>query len=205
MRTVLFSVLLAAVGFTTDETPDGKDTATTAADTATSCELSVSDDLEDPFAPTAGQEGACDDALYWDTVPGAVSFFVGDFSVDGCGDVSGEETWVLYPNERWQELGGQSCRVVWNASGLLGGPLEEGSIELTMSLAVDMAATDCAPNEKGVPVYVGETSVSVNYDVDLRGDGTAEFRYRDSGTLLGEGTWNEGNLTYTTAHGCKFF
>ena len=202
LRTTSLAALLAC---TADDTGEMKDTAAPVTDTGVSCESDAVDDLPDPYGPTVGQEAACDEALYWESVPGAVSFFVGDFSVDACGDVSGEEAWVLYPNARWQELGGENCTVVWNATGVLGGPLEEGTIALNMSLVVDMSATDCQPNDKGVPVYVGETSVTVDYEVDLRADGTAMFRFRESGTLLGEGHWNAGNLTYTTEHGCKFF
>jgi hypothetical protein len=192
---------------TADDTGVLKDTAgtTSEVDTGTECVSDVEDDLADPYLPTVGQEGACDDALYWDKVPGAVSFFLGDFTVDSCGDVSGEEAWVLFPNAKWQEVGGESCVVVWNVAGLLGGPLQEGSIALQLSLTVDTMATDCEPNDDGVPVYVGETSVTVDYDVQMNADGTAVFRYPDSGVQLGEGSWNAGHLTYTSNHGCKFF
>ena len=57
----------------------------------------------------------CDAVEGFEGVPGAASYFVGEYWPPGA-PTSGVETWALYANPAWEAEGGADCRVVWNMS-----------------------------------------------------------------------------------------
>ncbi|MEL6341774.1 MAG: hypothetical protein AAFV53_01480 [Myxococcota bacterium] len=175
---------------------DGKD------DTGSSTgsdELSAADEaIPDPDAGTALDPG-CED-VEGQPVPGATSFFIGDFVITD-GAVEGQEQWLLYANEAWVDVGGEDCRIIWNVTGT-----QEDSdsscgacaYALALNMAVDTVASNC-PTE----LYEGEEAFSVSYNVQVSGD-TATFYYA-SGNTLGVGGSGDRRVTYTSDSTCKYF
>src|SRR5688572_27703047 len=94
---------------------DGGDGVET--DYAFECDVTEAYDLPDPFAGIAGREHACEGTLYFDELPAATGYFVGEFHFDDCGNLKGTETWRLYANDLWLENGGADCFFVWNLDG----------------------------------------------------------------------------------------
>ncbi|MFT4624657.1 MAG: hypothetical protein ACI8PZ_003316 [Myxococcota bacterium] len=171
----------------------------------TPCSPSAGDDLADPTAGLDAQAEACSSSPYWEVAYMATTFFVGDFSVDECGNVTGRERWVLYMGPKMLELDYVDCEVVWDVTGTLPEPLAEGDTAITMNAVVNAALSTCKPNDDGVEIYVGEEDVELSYTVITTVDGAAEFRFSGSGDTLGFGQWNANNATYTSGVSCKAF
>lgn len=159
--------------------------------------------LPDLFADL--DPGACEEALYFDQVPGATGYFVGEFELDGCGKVRGTETWILFANEKWIEHDGYDCRMVWSVSGTVGDPNFKGDYGLTMTAVIDKSATDCPKDGFGTPIYVGDTTMELRYDVEVHADGTSTVTFAESGNLVGEGYANAGHLNFASKRLCHFF
>lgn len=147
-------------------------------------------------------EGFCDDNDYADQ-PGAVSYFLGEFSNDG-GTWSGTEYWILYANDAWNEAdNGQDCQIAWTVQ------LSETDVGscliceygLEGGATLDASQTTCAQEQ----LWEGEENLSLAYDVD--DDGTnATFYFAGSGQLLGAGHSNGGSaLNYLSDPQCDWF
>lgn len=171
----------------------------------TPCAPTASDDLADPFAGLADQADACSVSPYWDIANMATTFFVGDFEVDSCGEITGTETWVLYMNQNMKDLGYIDCEVIWDVTGTHTGALEGDNAAIEMNAVVNAGLTTCLPNEDGVEIYVGEEDVTLSYTLILNADGTAETRFSSNGDTIGFGGWNANNITYTSDMSCKAF
>lgn len=183
---------------------NGKDAGTTTDGTSYSfeCEVSEPADLGDPFDPIDGEEHACEDAVYYNPdVPTATTYYVGEFHMDDCGTVMGRETWVLYPNDTWAELGGEQCRIVWAVSGLREDRVTIGNYSLNLTMTEIEDESDCDDIPDFQDLY--DPTFSVTYDVATAGD--ASTFYFMSGTVLGTGEANANHVTYTSEVNCKLF
>ena len=188
-----------------DTGPDGTGGAGgTGTGGGTPCSPSAADDLADPQAGLDAQAEVCAASPYWEAANMATTFFVADLQIDDCGAVTGTEKWILYMGPRMQELGYTDCEVVWDVTGSLSGPLEEGTTVMELNAVVNAAKSDCKANDDGVEIYVGEEDVMLAYTVDLTAEG-ADFVFTASGGYLGTGAWNANNVTYTSEYSCKAF
>jgi hypothetical protein len=185
--------------------PKSSAPAASAVAQAASCPVTVADDLPDPFARTDPEEDPCAPEKYWDTQPGATTFFVGDYTVDSCGVVSGLESWVIHPNAVFANLGFSECTVVWTVDGRFEGPLTAGQHTLALRLTVDETRSDCRPNAVGQNMWDGEEMAVVTYTVELSESGTASLAFAETGTPLGDGHFNASHLTFVSPASCKYF
>ena len=197
VRHLLFLLLMAC--------PKAPPTVASAEAPAPGCPVDAADDLPDPLERTDPEDDPCEPEKYWDTQPGATTFFVGDYTVDSCGVVSGHETWVIHPNAVFAGLGFTDCSVVWTVDGRFEGPLTEGSHTLSLRLTVDEERSDCKPNGAGQNMWDGEENAVVTYAVDLGKEGVASLSFADSGTPLGDGHFNASHLTFVSPASCKYF
>jgi len=140
------------------------------------------------------------DGVVW-PIPGATSYFAGDYQVGEDGNVRGKERWLLASNQAWRDEGEGDCMVTWAVTGTVGDP-SCNSCDYSMSVQAQVidGETDCPRG-----LIVGEETWAVDYDVSLLPDGRAQFRYLDSGNLLGEGYWEGARVTYLTESRCMWF
>lgn len=150
-------------------------------------------------------EDACTTALYYEDVPMATAYWIGAFAIDDADQVTGTETWALFANERWAELGGYDCEIVWTVSGTRHAAFQNGTYGLTLTATVDESCTDCPEDESGTPIYVGDTVMTLEYDVVDNSDGTSTVLFAGSGEVLGTGNIDAANVTYVTDHSCLAF
>ncbi len=145
----------------------------------------------------------CESVLDAD-VPGATSYFVGDFDISG-DTVTGMEYWILFANTPWQELDGEDCQVQWQVEGSKGEAIACSACQysLNLNMEVDRTTSTCpeglTPSETDV-----DASFSVSYDVFISENNETTF-YFDSGNLLGAGYTRQGRLTYISQGTCKWF
>lgn len=181
---------------------NGDDKGATDGSTSYTFECEVLDpyDLDDPMDEIVGHEADCEEGAYYNPdIPTATSYFVGEFHFDECGTVYGKETWILYPNDKWTELGGQQCQVVWSASGTKEERVALGNYSLNLSMVVNEAETTCS----AIDDFEYDETFAVVYDVVVQGGDSAV--YFVSGTKLGEGEVNASHVTYVSDVNCKLF
>ncbi|MCA9489545.1 MAG: hypothetical protein KC621_06465 [Myxococcales bacterium] len=189
------AMALAACNGSDKDGTDGTDTSYTF-----ECEVPDAYDLGDPMDAVDGHEHDCEDAVYYNPdVPTATSYFIGEFHFDECGTVFGKETWVLYPNQTWSDLGGHECQVVWRASGVKEERVAIGNYSLNLSMVIDEAETTCSD----IKDFEYEETFTIVYDVVVQGGDSAV--YFTSGTKLGEGRVNNNHVTYVSGVNCKLF
>ena len=137
-------------------------------------------------------------------VPGATSYFVGDFELSG-DNVTGTEYWMLFANTPWHELDGEDCEVRWSVEGTKGEPMACAACNysLTLDMEVDRSASTC-PEGLTPAQSDAEAAFSVSYDVSIAENGETTF-YFESGSLLGTGYSHQGRLTYVSEGTCKWF
>jgi hypothetical protein len=178
------------------------------------CGFSEPDDLPDVENEIFGQEHACEDALYYDDYSEfdwLTVWYVGDFHIDDCGVLSGEERWKVYPTPRVQDKGMTDCTVVYTVTGTRTEPGARGDFGLSFTAEVDEEATDCVVLD-GRPLYAGYETMTIDYDVELADGGAASFFFGPSelndfqgGSLLGTGFGNGNHLNYVTDSVCTSY
>ncbi len=135
-------------------------------------------------------------------VPGAVSYFYGVYAESGDEDGVwvGTERWVLFANDRWQELGEGDCEVVWltRATEAEGGGCGTCDLNLSVEASLDGVATTCPEG-----LYEGEEQWSGSYGV-IRRDGQSEW-YFSSGTRMGSGGATDSAVNFLTDKTCTWF
>ncbi len=67
-----------------------------------------------------------------------------------------------------------------------------------MLAVVNDDRTTCNPQ-----LYAGYEEMDEAYALELVGDGTASWYFPGSGTLLGDGYWNELGINYLADDGCS--
>ena len=162
------------------------------------CTPTATDSLRDLDDPPEDPDAVCGAGPLWDSVSGYASWFVGDFTVDGCGVVGGQETMHVVANRTWTASGGADCVVVFSVAGVTADErsLTAETEEWTLDLTLD-ARTTCGPEVTG-----GLGSGEVVYRVTLSPDGST-FAFT-SGTVIGSGAWNANHATYRSAIGCTY-
>lgn len=172
------------------------------------CEVSEADDLGDPFAGIVGNEHACEEApMYVPSVPWATSYFVGTFHYDDCGNLRGKETWVLYANDTWEDLGGHDCRVVWDVDGTA---LPSGGDDLLLEVdaVMNSAETTCGDIENGAgEQFLDEDFVPPTYQeaYQLSRIGREATFFFQGGDEFGRGEANDNHSTYLSERNCMAF
>lgn len=184
----LFGGLLDDTGGTLVE-PD----ADTDADADTDTDADTDAALPDPFGWLT-YDPACDD-FEGTEVPGATSYFVGEFALGG--EPSGEETWVLLMNDTAQDAGLVDCTVVWNVTGSVTGSDLTQPFDLAIGAALQTA--DCPET-----LYEGEEAYSVTYRFEPDGD-RVDVSFKTSGSHLGSGYTNGVDFNYATPGSCMYF
>lgn len=135
-------------------------------------------------------------------VPGAVSYFYGEYAESSAepGVWLGSERWVLFANDRWQELGEGDCEVVWLTRATESEAAACGACDLTLEVeaSLDGVATTCPDG-----LYEGEEQWSITYGVARR-DGQSEW-YFASGSRLGSGGATDSAVNFLTDKTCTWF
>ncbi len=143
----------------------------------------------------------CDAVPGFEGVSGAASYFVGEYRPSG-GPTQGKETWALYANPAWEAAGGADCIVVWSVTASSTGTGSCGSCDFGISVQaqLDKTASTCAED-----LYEGDETFEVDYAVDEREDGTAEWYFASSGTRIGSGLVETGGVSFITDPSCTWF
>ncbi|MCK6504541.1 hypothetical protein L6R53_14245 [Myxococcota bacterium] len=143
----------------------------------------------------------CDAVEGFEGVPGAASYFVGEYWPPGA-PTAGVETWALYANPAWEAEGGADCRVVWNMTSTPTGTGACGSCDygIAVSASLDTAATTCPEG-----LYAGDETWSAAYDVDEGSDGCSRFYFAGSGELIGTGYLLGAEVSFITEDSCAWF
>jgi hypothetical protein len=143
---------------------------------------------------------------------GADSYFTGRFSVKD-GVVSGTESWVLFANPKWEARGGKDCRLIWDVKGKVVKPRNCTNCDLGIEFnAVPRLDSDC-PEElvqgRKLPTgqRVGGEGVAFDqmYSIQRSADGKVRVFFGKSGKLLGEGYHAGDEVSWLSAHSCKWF
>ncbi|MFT5582437.1 MAG: hypothetical protein ACI9VR_000013 [Cognaticolwellia sp.] len=134
-------------------------------------------------------------------VPGATSYFWGDFNITG-DIVKGDEGWTLLSNQAWRDEGGSDCVVVWSAAGGKASPSSacptcDYSFGLFMS--IDESQTTCPEG-----LYSGDESFAITYNIAVDGR-TTDYSFASSGDALGVGETDGTRSTYLAESTCKYF
>lgn len=159
------------------------------------------EDLDDPRG-VAGADPGCED-FEGTAIAGATGFFFGQYVATADPTVwEGEEQWLLFANERWQELGEDDCTITWNTEAVwteAAGTCGTCEYGLTVAATIDLARTSCPEG-----LYEGDESFSVVYGVDVAGD-VATYSFAASGTLVGSGHAVEGGSNFLSSGSCLYF
>ena len=154
-----------------------------------------SEGLED----TLGLDPGCEEFQGY-AIPGASRYFIGEFVIDGDGNVTGEEMWALYANSTWVANGNDDCQAVWSISGVQDDPQGCGSCDysLVLQAELDGVATDCPED-----TYAGFESQSFTYNVQISGNESTV--YFTSGNVLGVGAAAGQRVSYVSDGSCVWF
>jgi len=172
--------------FSGDETDAGDNTST-------------GDDLDEQTEGLEADPGC--DGFDGQPIPGATSYFLGDFSISNK-VVTGTERWALLANDAWKRTGSDDCVATWSVSGTAAEPTAtcgscDYSLDITASL--DVSLTTC-PKE----LWEGDEQFAVTYNVKLI-DGSSIFYFASSGNELATGTGSAAGASYLTESTCVFF
>jgi hypothetical protein len=134
-------------------------------------------------------------------VMGAASYFVGEITLAE-NNASGSEEWVLFANQKWAASNGKDCTVRWSLHGSKTSTQACGRCDFGVSLTntMDVTGSDCPED-----MAKGETGQQINYDIDLKDDGTVDVFFARSGKRVGEGYHNNGVIRYATDMSCRWF
>jgi hypothetical protein len=188
-----------------------KDATTVDGGGGTSCAFAEPDDLPDVENGLFGEEHACEEQPIYDDYSDydwLTVWYVGEFDIDGCGVVSGEEIWKIYPSPQVQDQGMTDCEIVFSVNGTRGEPVLHGDFSLAMTADIDLDATDCAILG-GIPFWEGYETYELSYDVDVDDGGAAAVWYPPSelneylGKQLGTGYGNESHVSYLSDFVCS--
>ncbi len=132
---------------------------------------------------------------------GATSHFIGELTTADGATYTGTETWALFANDAWVDVGGADCIVVWSINAAVGAPGACSTCEfgLEIDATLDAFQTDCPEG-----LYVGDERWSTSYDVDIDGL-TATITYGSSGSDLASGYADATGLVYITPAACMWF
>jgi hypothetical protein len=135
-------------------------------------------------------------------VPGAASYFVGDYVGNATDGWTGTEEWWLWANGAWKERGGEDCVVVWNVDATPADPGACGACEtgLAIDAAIDATRTTCP-----TPLWEGLEYWSESYAMDQLPDGAARWYFAETGTPLGDGWWTESTANWISDRACTWF
>ncbi len=135
-------------------------------------------------------------------VPGADSYFHGEFKVAG-ESATGSETWWLHANEAWTARGGSSCTIRWSVRGIKTeqGACRDCDFGLQLTASPEVGASGCPED-----LLKREAKPQdLHYDIKLSSNGDAYVYFAKSGKLLGQGFHKDGTIVYRTQHQCKWF
>ncbi len=159
----------------------------------------LTSDLDDD---TSNCEGYTDEEGDFYPVPGAKTYFVGTYADNGDGTWSGYEQWVLFANERWQEVGEDDCTVTWRAVATEredAGACSVCNLGLDVALTIDRSNTDCPDG-----LVEGEENQTTSYGV-FRSGSEAVWFFAGSGTEFGAGDASSSVIEFVTEPDCKYF
>ena len=140
--------------------------------------------------------------------PGADQYFVGTWTLEEDGVVSGTETRILFANPKWKSRRGpdgkvgRDCVVVWNITGHRSDPVTCTGCDfgLKFQASVDYTKSTCPQRLYNEGAYRGG-----HYDVSLRSDGTTAMYFSRTGKQFATGHHVKGSLNYKTPHACVWF
>lgn len=134
-------------------------------------------------------------------VPGAVSYFYGEYyqTEDGSG-WAGKESWLLYANDRWQELGEDDCQIVWTMGADLSGDLEPGG-QVSLQVRADIRGSETTCPEG---LYEGEESWTASYSIEINDNGDS-FWYYNGADQFATGGSSGVALNFLTDKACTWF
>ena len=179
----------------TEASEDSADTGgDTGAGTDPAADTDVRNDMQDDADGCQDYEG--------NAVPGAASYFVGDYVGSEADGWTGTEEWWLWANGAWKERGGDDCVVVWNVDAT---PSDVGAcgaceVGLDIAAAIDASRTTCP-----TALWEGLENWSEAYAMDQLPDGAARWYFAESGTPLGDGWWTDTTANWISDRSCTWF
>lgn len=134
-------------------------------------------------------------------VPGAVSYFYGEYYLSETGEGwQGEERWLLFANERWQELGEDDCEVVWTMTAALNGDVEPGG-QVALSVSADIRGSETTCPEG---LYAGDETWSTSYSIEIDDEGRS-FWYFNGADAFATGGSTSTAMNFITEKACTWF
>lgn len=150
---------------------------------------------------TTGCEGYNDSDGVFHEIPGAVSYFYGEYADEGGGSWSGEEVWYLFANPAWVETGEDDCEAHYaaEASETTASACPSCDVALAVTLTLDVTLSTCPED------LIADTDGSVTYGVKRSGSDGTTWYFGSSGDELGTGYYNDSAMNFITSKACKYF
>ncbi len=137
--------------------------------------------------------------LQGDALPGANSYFWGEYEGNEAEGWFGTEKFYVFVNDTLAEDGATDCEVTWVVTGGYTAPAACSGCEVGMDVTATLDSSTC---EQGM---ADDANFSVTYSVDQISGGDARWFFGSSGTELGTGYWNEKGMNYLTEPSCRWF
>ncbi len=136
-------------------------------------------------------------------VTGATAYFYGEYLPDGEGGWTGEERWILFANEAWNDAGVDDCEVVWMTRATAGstGACGACAVGLSVAASIDVSQTTCPDQLWEDPA---DQQWATEYGVAVSGSESAWY-YAASGTYVGEGGADGEAFNFITEATCQYF
>lgn len=152
-------------------------------------------DIRDEMDRSAGD---CQE-LQGDALPGANSYFWGEYEGNAAEGWFGTEKFYVFANDTLKDQGGEDCEVTWIVTAGQTPPGSCSGCEVGLDVSATMDSSTCGDG------MADEANFTITYAVDQLSDGTSRWFFASSGTDLGQGYWNEDGMNYLTDSSCRWF
>lgn len=142
--------------------------------------------------------GGCQD-LQGDALPGANSYFWGEYEGSSAEGWFGTEKFYVFANDTLKDAGGEDCEVTWVVTAGQVAPGSCSGCEVALDVSATLDSSTCGDG------MADEASFTITYAVDQLSDGTARWFFDSSGNELGQGYWNGNGMNYLTDPSCRWF
>ena len=230
MKQSLFALFCTAcIGLDTLKSSEAENTENSSTEENNDAVIAAQEEIEeDPYfeessIPNVLEEmdsTICDDiSAEFPDVAGATSYFAGSYAKIN-GEWYGREKWILFPNERWQEIAtiqwlegdtslsniaqGYPCEISWDMNVQ---EMDEFTacpacdIALSVEATLSFSSTNCP---QGLWSEPSEQNWQTVYEIASI-NGEAIFYFRSNGAPFGWGYSTENELNFLTEPNCKWF
>jgi hypothetical protein len=137
--------------------------------------------------------------LSGDSLPGANSYYWGEYAGNADDGWSGQESFYVFMNDTSKSQGDADCIATWDVVATASNVGKCPTCDVALSVSAKIASDTCPDG------LSGDTTFSTEYSVDLADDGSATWYFSSSGTYIGAGYWNKGGMNYLTDSSCRWF